>query len=231
MLFRSDSVLLDETPIREFFQEQNNYDMAYPLQASGIGCASILLVKNHESLSKFLDFVLLNWTRQEVDDMTLLGEFSTRKEVLVLPTWPNRNGGDYFYDAQSIGKYYLGTDARNCRLPFSKRGIIDQREGAIFPMLLNSENTWRIWSKNRQTLIQMESDAHLYSLANIHIHSKHIPNSPKRLIFLLNLGFGPKIPLVWRLGMFDRKVFTERLFSFISRRLLRRRDFQEKIFR
>ena len=90
----TDSVLLDEKPIRDFFQEENNYDLAYPLQAIGIGCASILLVRNHESLSKFLDFVLSNWTRNGVDDMTLLGEFSTRKEVLVLPTWPNRNGGD-----------------------------------------------------------------------------------------------------------------------------------------
>jgi hypothetical protein len=227
----TDSVLLDETPIRGFFQVENDYDLAYPLQASGIGCASILLVKNHEGLSKFLDFVLANWTRNGVDDMSLLGEFSMRKEVRVLPTWPDKTEGDYFYDAQSVGKYYLGTDARNCRLPFSKRGIIDQRQGAIFPMLLNSENIWRIRHNYSQPSIQLKNGSHFYSLVNIHIHSKHIPKHPRALTFFLNLGFGPRIPLVWRIGLFDRNVFAERLMSFISRRLLRRRNFQERIFR
>lgn len=227
----TDSVLLTDAPIHDFFQEVNDFELAYPLQASGIGCASIFLIKSHEGLAKFLDFVIANWTQEGADDMTLLGEFSFRHQVCVLPSWPEKGKVENFYDAQSIGKYFLGTDARNCRLPFSMRGIIDKRNGSVFTKLLDSKNRWLIQRKDGLISVKLETDATFNKLVNVHVHSKHIPKHPISFYFLLILGFGAKIPIFWRVGLFDRYVFAERVLSFIARKLFRRKDFQEKILR
>jgi hypothetical protein len=79
--------------------------MAYPLQATEVGCASILLLRK-------------------------LGLFGQDREVAILPSsGPHKD----LFDPQTYGRFLFGTDARNMRWPFSRRGIVDHRLGAVNP--------------------------------------------------------------------------------------------------
>ena len=63
------------------------------------------------------------------------------------------------------------------------------------------------------------------------MHSKRIPASIPRFAFLLKLGLGPRIPILWKLGLFDKNVFAERVMSFTARRIFKKKDFQERNLR
>jgi len=227
----TDCILLEPDAISKFFTIKEDVQMTYPLQATGIGCASILLVKSKDILGQFLDLILEKWQLPNVDDMTLLGDFALKCDLQTLPTWLTNTYDDYIYDAQSIGKYFHGTDARNCRIPFSNRGIQDDREGSIFPHLNKESVKWRCKMTGDRISIHVESATQLKKLVNLHLHSKHIFKSRFIMLLLLKLGFGPRIPIIWKLGLFDRFVFKERSLSFINRRILGKRDFNEKNLR
>jgi len=226
----TDCILLQPDAISKLISD-TRVDCAFPLQANGIGCASILYVRNPEILQKFLHHILNNWNRDDVDDMVLLGEFSQEIGVNVLPTQIENLGysSEFIFDAQSIGKYFMGTDARNCRLPFSMRGELDFREGSITNLL--KQGSLRFKSTCGKESIEIWVKDSKIKLANIHIHSKAI--SP--YVFLMNMklrvGFGIKTPIVWRLGHFDKYVFLERLVSFLARRLGKDKNFRERILR
>lgn len=206
-------------------------DFAFPLQANGIGCASILYARNPEILQRFLHHILNNWNRDNVDDMVLLGEFSREIGVKVLPTQIENldSSPGFIFDAGSIGKYFIGTDARNRRVPFSARGELDFREGSITNLL--KQDNLRFESTLKKESIEIRIRKSRIMLANIHIHSKAISS----YVFLMNIkfriGFGIKLPIFWKLGHFDKNVFLERLVSFWARRIRRQKNVKERIFR
>jgi hypothetical protein len=226
----TDCILLQPEAISNLISD-TRVDFAFPLQANGIGCASILYARNPEILQKFLHHILNNWNRDDVDDMVLLGEFSQEIGVNVLPTQIENLGpsSGFIFDAQSIGKYFMGTDARNCRIPFSFRGELDSRKGSITNLL--KQGSLRFKSTLGKETIEIRVKGSSIKLANIHIHSKAI--SP--YIFFMNMkiriGFGFKTPIIWKLGHFDKYVFLERLVSFWARRLQRNKNFSERILR
>jgi len=226
----TDCILLQPDAISNLISD-TRINFAFPLQANGIGCASILYIRSPEILQKFLNHILNNWNRNNVDDMVLLGEFSREIGVKVLPTQIENLGSSsgFIFDAQSIGKYFIGTDARNCRVPFSFRGELDLREGSITNLL--QEGSLRFISTLGKESIEIRVRDSNIRLANIHIHSKAI--SP--YVFLMNMklriGFGIKTPIIWKLGHFDKYVFLERFVSFWARRIRRDSNFTERILR
>lgn len=226
----TDSILLHTEAIHSILVDLK-VRMAYPLQAKRVGCASILFIRSAEDLKSFIDFIIMNWHRKDVDDMVLLGEFSDKSGVKVLATSMESSEPrqDFIFDAGSIGHYFMGTDARNCRLPFSKRGIADHREGSLGRLL--EQGDLKFASSLETKRIQISIKGSSTRLANIHLHSKNI--SPR--IFLMNvvfkIGFGKRIPFLWRLGFFDEKVFMERLASFWARRVKRVENFRERVLR
>ncbi len=215
----SDNVILERDPLEQLF-ETPGWGLAYPLQAKEIECASIFLVKELTSLIKFNTFVKNSWENVDQDDMKLLGEFSARKDVKILPSIPEF---DYIFDAQTYGRFLLGTDARNNRNPFSKRGISDSREGSIDP---GREGITFELSKERTTLLVFRNSK-VSKLVNIHIHSKRIPASRAALNRMISHDIKSMGTRTWVIGRIDLRVFSERLISWILRRILREdRDFR-----
>lgn len=210
----SDNVILERDPLDQLF-ETPGWGLAYPLQAKEIGCASIFLVKELTTLIKFNTFVKNSWENVDQDDMKLLGEFSARKDVKILPSIPEF---EYIFDAQTYGRFLLGTDARNNRNPFSKRGISDSREGSIDP---GSEGITFELSKERTTLLVFRNSK-VSKLVNIHIHSKRIPASRAALNRMISHDIKSMGTRTWVIGRIDLRVFSERLISWILRRILRK---------
>jgi hypothetical protein len=206
-------------------------ELAYPLQARGIGCASILYIKNHEGLRKFLHYILENWTRTDVDDMVLLGEYSVNSGVKILPTKIEMHDSsqEFIFDAVSVGKYFMGTDARTSRLPFATRKKVDLRDGSATKLL---ENGFLRFNSNlsHQSIEVTVTDSRT-KLANIHIHSKAISSSIFRMNLRLKIAFGIKLSLMWKIGRFDKIVFLERLASYWFRRVKREVNFEERNYR
>lgn len=213
----SDNVILEPDALTKLF-DTSDWGLAFPLQAKEIGCASIFLVHNLESLIDFNSFVKNSWDTVDQDDMKLLGEFSSRKDVRILPSMPE---SEYIFDPQTYGRYLIGTDARNNRLPFSKRGISDFRMGAVN---IESEGiTFQLAKSTRSLLVSR--DLKVSKLVNIHIHSKRIPSSQAALHKLIRRDIKSIGTRRWSIGRIDFRVFGERLLSWISRKLLwQRRD-------
>lgn len=210
----SDNVILERDPLEQLF-ETPGWGLAYPLQAKEIGCASIFLVRELTSLIKFNTFIKNSWDKVDQDDMKLLGEFSARKDVKILPSIPDF---EYIFDAQTYGRYLLGTDARNNRNPFSRRGISDSRIGAIDP---SREGINFELSKGRTTLLVCRNSK-VSKLVNIHIHSKRIPASRAALYRMISHDIKSIGSRSWVIGRIDFRVFSERLISWTLRRILRK---------
>jgi hypothetical protein len=208
----SDNVLLVSSILDSVFRD-SGWGMAYPMQADGIGCASILFVNGIETLDKFNDLVVKSWNEKDQDDMRLLGLFASNPRVRVLNSIPE---ADYVFDPQTFGRFLLGTDARNMRFPFSRRGIQDSRLGAI-DILKNI--TFNYSKESRRVLVRNQGKES--QLANIHIHSKRVPKSPSRLFRMIARDVENMNSKNWYVGMLDWRVFLERSFSWISRNVLR----------
>jgi hypothetical protein len=217
----SDCILLNEKWIDEEFAEPN-WGLKYPKQHHRYGCASILIVNRLEIFNNFLQFIIENWSRGETTDMNLLGEF-TESELLAsfLPSGDLIDGSStHIYDGVSIGQYFLGTDARNQRLPCSTRGHRDSNPGAI------ALNNPRIQLNSLGVFVYKDIDSPELELVNIHMHSKRIPKSYKTLKKIILRDSRGRINSLWRLGTFDKIVFAERLVSFLNRRILRKKHFE-----
>ncbi len=82
----SDSVLLNEKYLDKEFDDPN-WGIKYPKQNNFQGCASILLVNKYVIFNKFLEFIVDNWSRNQINDMELLSEFiSKESQALYLPS-------------------------------------------------------------------------------------------------------------------------------------------------
>jgi hypothetical protein len=211
--------------------ETNNAGLAYPMQNNSQGCASIFKVGRKSALENFLIYILNNWQRENINDMDLLGEFSNSEYVYALPTWPIKSMSKQkiFFDAGSIGKYYLGSDSRNHRMPFSHRGIMDINAGSFFSEFNSSHLDWKIIVSDSGSVQLLIGDVG-YEIVNLHLHSKRIPSKESELIQIIQRGFMSQESWHWKLGHFDSTVFAERLISFFWRRLAGKRIY-EKVMR
>ena len=210
----SDCILLDSDYVD--IQLRNSIPkLIYTKQSLSIGCASIFLVNQRKSIKNFLDFINLNWNQIGITDMELLGKFKEIGQYAeFFPSWLDSKETDYIFDSATIGGYFLGYDARNFRYPFAKRGLFYMAEESFNPKYfrITLNQSQKITLEN---LISKSSPV----LANIHIHSKRIPKNynglKNRLIKESNVqrnGF-------WRLGVLDRLVATERLISYLKRKV------------
>ena len=217
----SDCVLLDDSEIQKEFQI-DDWGMRFPKQHAKYGCASLLLINKANVFDSFLKYILENWERGEITDMDLLGEFvDLKKGAEYLPS-ADLLSSSSIYDGVSIGRYFLGSDARNCRLPFSGRGLKDDAEGALKIV------SPKIELSSGDTIIYRDTYNSDLELKSIHIHSKRIPKNYRLLVKMMLNDSKSKRSRLWRLGAFDNLVFLERLISFIYRRFLlnKSRDFR-----
>lgn len=208
----SDNLLLRGDIIQNVFSHPD-WEMAFPLQAKEIGCASILLINKLKKLREFNEFIIKSWQEINQDDMRLLGKFSTSSGIEILPTWPNEK---YIFDAGTYGKFLFGNDARNNSKPYSQRGVVDQRVGAVDPKLLNFN-----WESAKQNLV-VSADKVDSVLVNIHIHSKRVPRSKSELERMLTKDIASIGSVSWQRGVLDVRVFIERLLSWTMRRVFRK---------
>lgn len=224
----SDVVLLDQKAISQVFNSNERDFLAFPMQSSEVGCASVLIVNGEDSLKSFLDLVLSRWEEDGTTDMTLLGEFTrdsnTKKFYLSLPTILESKSlqVEYVWDAGAIGPYFLGGDARNRRIPFIRRGVLSSVEWTH----KIKEVSWFKGPKYhlRRDASRMISCTGTFGtryLANIHIHSKRVPSSPRKLRQMISRGFAPKRHRLWVYAGIDWVVVLERTLDFTRRRILR----------
>lgn len=220
----SDCILLSDKWLNEEFQKPN-WGIKYPKQHDSYGCASIFIVNNLGTFNKFLDFILQNWSRGEITDMNLLGEFvEIEKDASFLPSSTLIDpSSTHIYDGVSIGYFFLGTDARNQRLPFSARGRRDLNVGAL--ALTKPE----IQLTDQGVLVYKDIGLPELELVNVHMHSKRIPKSYKALERIILRDSRGRVNFLWRLGAFDKLVFAERLASFLNRRILRKKLFEFRL--
>ena len=220
----SDCILLSDKWLDEEFQKPN-WGIKYPKQHDSYGCASIFIVNNLGTFNKFLDFILQNWSRGEITDMNLLGEFvEIEKDASFLPSGNLIDSSStHIYDGVSIGYFFLGTDARNQRLPFSARGWKDLNVGAL--ALSKPE----IQLTDQGVLVYKDIGLPELELVNIHMHSKRIPKSYKALERMILRDSRGRVTPLWRLGEFDKLIFAERLVSFLNRRILRKKHFEFRL--
>jgi len=220
----SDCILLNDKWIYEEFKDPS-WGIKYPKQHHRYGCASILIVNKLEIFNNFLQFIIENWGRGEITDMNLLGEFSEYEmQASFLPSGDLIDGSSkHVYDGVSIGQYFLGTDARNQRLPCSARGRRDSELGAL--ALKNP----RLQLNHLGVLVYKDVDTPELELVNIHVHSKRIPKSYKALEKIILRDSRGRVNPLWRLGVFDKLIFAERFVSFLNRRILRKKYFEFRL--
>jgi hypothetical protein len=116
------------------------------------------------------------------------------------------------FDAGTIGRYFLGGEARNNRIPFSSRGRITSEEGAFRP------NKFKVGKINGGLfLIDAKEENNNLQLGCIHVHSKRIPKRYQKLVNLLIRESNAKRGWFWRLGRLDFTVVYERILSKLSR--------------
>lgn len=200
----SDNVILDLQEVRKYCQ-QGVWSLAYPMQSKSLGCGSIFIVQNIDGLREFLGFILDNWADPMSNDMTLLGSFSDRREVVeILPSWPT---GDITFDPGAYGKFFLGSDARNFRFPTRRRGVI-------------SEDSTSLLNQMPRTIVSLEKGMPSRivlngrtKLLNLHVHSKVIPNQIEGLNRMLRKSISTKRSFLWRKGRLDTLVISERVLT------------------
>jgi hypothetical protein len=207
----SDCLLLTMNYLRELFLK-NDWGIKYTKQADGVGCASILVVNKVQALQEFNLYILKNWQQQDITDMNLLGNYALyKKDANYLPSGNQVNSKTVF-DAGTIGRYFLGTDARNNGYPFSRRGLTDSSAGSFNPTSYNAA----FLDSGTFLIHQIDGNKSL-ELGCIHVHSKRIPKRYKKLINRLIRESNSNRGWFWRLGRLDFNVVFERFFSKLSK--------------
>jgi hypothetical protein len=223
----SDSILLNREGIQEFFCNKSAL-VGFPMQSRNVGCASIFLVNGLEALNAMLSFFETEQISGFRDDMQLLGDFAKNSAfAYILNSNLEGEKSEVIFDAQSIGRFYLGTDSRNQRWPFSSRGLLDERRTDHFKLDVPINYSFQRVLSGIDLTIYCEKGS--MKLSSIHIHSKNIPNTITRLEKSLRKALKPRIKLLWSIGRFDLLVFVERLFSVVSRRILRKKSYEIRL--
>ena len=209
----SDTILLNKKYIDELY-EIPNWGIKYTKQDATTGCASVFLVNSLASLKDFNSFVLENWADPTETDMSLLSKYQNLKSHDSFLPSGDLNIFDTVFDAGTIGRYFLGGDARNNRFPFSTRGLLPNTREFFDPsryVIESDGDLIKLVDKNLKSL----------NLACVHIHSKRIPKNLNKLVKSLIKESNVKRTRFWKLGVLDLGVINERTKSFIQRRIMR----------
>jgi hypothetical protein len=143
--------------------------LAFPYVSEKIAAASIFFVGD---ISKLIDFnrFVVNSIRQnpEITDMGILAEYGKNNEESVTRLFsgfgfPNKDDGNYIFDAATFGMFLTGQDPKNSRGFIKKYFDIDDH--AVKPSQIN----FRYTEENEAIVNLSDKD---YILTNLHIHSK-----------------------------------------------------------
>jgi hypothetical protein len=217
----SDTVLLDKNYIDGLFNDPS-WGIKYTKQDSNTGCASVFLVNSIDNLSDFNRFIIENWENPASTDMTLLSEYHTLKSKNSYLPSGDLIETNTIFDAGTIGRYYLGGDARNNRMPFSTRGLLPSTPQFFNPIEYHAES-------DGLNLKLIDSHGNELSLACVHIHSKRIPRNIAKLIKSIVKESNAKRNILWKTGALDFGVINERIKSFLQRRLLRNKTADPRV--
>jgi hypothetical protein len=183
-------------PVSKF--QELDVDIAFPMESSQMGIASLLYLKNHEVSKKLTEMALSSISvNPRITDMSLLGKVAHSKELkfLPLPTLPGEMQDALVdpeaaelvsatsmelkgvFDGISLGQYLLGIDPRN------SRGVLilhrSHSSHAIDPSKLNV----RLDSNGLLVLQGKSNYSYVY---NLHNHAKDLrlytPVSRQRLL-------------------------------------------------
>jgi hypothetical protein len=152
---------------------QNITTTGVPRFSTERGIASLLYIKNRESLIDFIESISVILTEEKSikDDMELLGLALNKGMVEELPTIPEDSwkwkGRNYVFDGAAYGQYLFGQD------PFHTNGkIISGYQNPDFPVDL-TKGKWGIkeTTANRPSINFTYADRE-YEIANLHVHSK-----------------------------------------------------------
>jgi hypothetical protein len=173
-------------------------------------------LRKPETFTKFVELLEESWSERDQDDMKLLGLFGQDREVAVLPSsGPHKD----LFDAQTYGRFLFGTDARNMRWPFSRRGIVDHRLGAVNP----NDFEFKLDEEDGNLEFKVKAKNFESTLANLHIHSKRVPSTKAKFEKFLSKEIKAKRTRLWTVGRLDMRVFKERLLSWICRYIFRKK--------
>jgi hypothetical protein len=164
------------------------------------------------ALQDFNSYILKNWHQKDITDMILLGNYAFEIQVDSYLPSGSELSSKIVFDAGTVGRYFLGTDARNNRYPLSTRGIIEDSPGSFNPTLYNAV----ILNNHVYLTNQMEDNTPL-QLGCIHIHSKRIPKRYQKLINRIIRESNSNRGWFWRLGRLDFNVVLERILSKLSK--------------
>lgn len=214
----SDNVLINSHAINDIFQNED-FEIAYPIQAEGIGCASIFLQKSKKGTLNFLEYIESAETDIFKDDMQLLGEYASKGFAVkaLNSNLSHQKPSKVIFDAQYFGKFFFGTDARNLRWPFSNRGISDFRRVDYAPLQIPQK--FHLRREQDKSVLQLLGNFEGAEIVNIHFHGKKIPSNLKTFEKALRESLLPRVVFIWKLGKFDLIVFLERLHGFTFRRI------------
>jgi hypothetical protein len=216
----SDVILLEKDSAIKVSEVAKKEDrIAYPIYDEKSGSPGVVFVPRAEILGSALKFFLEYWSSSDMTDMKLFSLYSFQSVILENginksePTLDVSTLG--IWDGGRLGQFFLGTDARNSRLPFSirykKEFIYDEAEEAQLQKVI------RDMSKGIPRIRKLGN----FGLASIHIHNKLLPST----IYGLNLQLFTSVRFVkfgrlitgYRL---DFVVLLERLVGYFKRRAL-----------
>jgi len=201
----SDCVLLNIEHVKDLF-DKNDWGLKYTKQDNRSGCASIFLVNGFKSLEDFNTFILKNWEKQDITDMVLLNNYIKENDNASYLSSGSVIDSKIVYDAGTIGRYYLGGEGRNNRLPFSTRGLLPESTEFFDPSPFKVIKT-----ENKILLANIMNPEIKLELGCLHVHSKRIPGNYRNLIKRLIRESDTNRGFFWRLGKPDLTVVAERL--------------------
>ena len=209
----SDCVLLSIEHVKGLF-DNNDWGLKYTKQDNCSGCASIFLVNSLKSLEEFNSFIINNWEKHDITDMVLLHNYIKENDTASYLSSGSVIDSKIVYDAGTIGRYYLGGEGRNNRLPLSTRGLLPKSTGFFDPSPFKVVKTG-----NKIMLANNKSPEIKLDLGCLHVHSKRIPRNYKKLIQRLIKESGSKRGFFWRLGRPDLTVIAERFMTKVHTRV------------
>jgi len=180
----ADVFLFQDFPISKFFNL--DAEIAFPMESSDMGIASLLYLKDHKSAQSLTDFAMnAIQSDPQITDMSLLGRIahSRKLKFVPLPTLPESLQGALnqpeaidlvcqntlcdtgVFDGITIGQYLLGVDPRNSRGKLILHRV--QPTHAINPQKLcltwDGDKNLSLWAPNGNSQIY-----------NLHNHAKDL---------------------------------------------------------
>jgi len=209
----SDCVLLEDRFILDLFLK-DDWGIKFTKQDSLRGCASVFLVNSVAKLECFNSFILNHWSEPDQTDMTLLSKYQRIIDIKTYLPSGNLIDSEIVFDAGTIGRYFLGGDARNHRVPFSRRGLESTGKEYFDP------RDFKIIKSGPGLYLENLSGEKI-RLACVHIHSKRVPSKLETLTRKLISESSSKRGIIWKVGVLDVQVVKERINSFVRRRIFR----------